>query len=143
MGSSSRVQRVLALLRGGLEGREAHGVRLVEGGNARAPQRDEMAEAAELGAHVAGQRAHVGALAAAGLEHGGVAVRHVEEGEGVDLHRSRFQLDDLARARQVVGAVAVDLDGGEGRRRLQDLAGEARQQGLDGLAAGAQLAASR
>ena len=41
------------------------------------------------------------------------------------------QLDRLAGAGQVVGALAVDLDGRIGRRDLDDLADEARQHGVD------------
>ena len=36
-------------------------------------------------AHVAGERAHVGALAAVGLEDGGVGVRHVDQLEPIDV----------------------------------------------------------
>src|SRR5204863_1275069 len=111
-GKQQGVQRILALLCRGFEVGKPHRLRLVEGSNAGAAQRNEMAEALELAPHVASERAHVGALAAAGLEDGRVGVRHVAEVERIDLHQPRFQLDDLASARQVVGAVAVDLDGG-------------------------------
>ena len=121
-----------------------HGLRLVEGGDAGAPQRDEVAEAAERRAPCRGR-----ARARRCPCRSGPRTRRCRRPacrrsvERVDLHRSRLQLDDLARARQIVGAVAVDLDGGVRRRRLQDLAGEARQQRLDGRPRGAQLAGLR
>ena len=37
------------------------------------------------------------------------------------------EFDRLAGAGEIVGALAVDLDGREGRRALHDRAGEARQ----------------
>src|SRR5204863_379994 len=55
---------------------------------------------------------------------------------------TRLELHRLALARQVVGACAVDLDGGERRRRLLDLAREAREQRFDSLTCRAQLAGS-
>ena len=48
-----------------------------------------------------------------------------------DLDRARLQLDRLALAGEVVGPLTLDLDRREARRRLLDLAGEARQKRLD------------
>ena len=62
-----------------------------------------------------------------------------DDGERIDLDRTGFELDLLAVAGEVVGALARDLDRGELRRRLQDRAGEARQQGRDGGSVGTQL----
>jgi hypothetical protein len=59
------------------------------------------------------------------------AVGHLDELEPVDLHGARLELHFLALAREVIGPLPVDLDGGEGGRRLQDLAEEARQQRFD------------
>ena len=47
------------------------------------------------------------------------------------VYRARRNLDGLALARQIVGALAVDLDRREARRHLLDRAGEARQQRRD------------
>ena len=79
-------------------------------------------------ADIAGQRPHIGALAAFGLEHRMIRVGHVDELEPVDLDRARRKFDHLAVAGEIVGALAVDLDGGIARRHLLDRAGEARQQ---------------
>ncbi len=51
----------------------------------------------------------------------------------MNLDRARLQLDGLAVARQIVGALALDLDRGILRRRLLDQAGKARQQGQNRL----------
>ena len=48
-------------------------------------QRRDMAEAAEIAAHVAGKRAHIGALAAFHLEFGGVFIRAAEQRQAVDF----------------------------------------------------------
>ena len=50
------------------------------------------------------------------------------------------QFDDLAVAREVVGALAGDLDGGIARRHLRDDPGEPGKCGLDGLHGRAQVA---
>src|SRR5258707_13641977 len=52
----------------------------------------------------------------------------------------RLQLDALAVARQIIGALALDLDRGISRRDLLDQAGEPRQQGPDRLRGGAAVA---
>src|SRR5215831_3279888 len=69
-GPQERPERRVALRCRRLELRKAHRLGLVEGGDTRAPKRDQVPVAAEHGAHVARKRAHVGALAAAGLEVG-------------------------------------------------------------------------
>ena len=91
-----------------------------------APQRANMAETAQSAAEIAGERADIGALAAFGLEHGVVGVRASDELEPVDLDRARREFDRLAVAGEIVGALALDLDGGKARRHLLDRAGEAR-----------------
>ena len=47
------------------------------------------------------------------------------------MDRARFNLEGLAVAREIVGARASDADSGEGRRRLQNGADEARQEAVD------------
>ena len=49
----------------------------------------------------------------------------------VNLDRAGSQLDSLAVARQIVGALALDLDRGVSWRDLFDQPGEARQQLAD------------
>ena len=109
-------------------------LRLPERPDAGATQRDDVTEAAERAADVAGDGADVGAPAAFGLEHRRQRIGHVDEFEPVDLHGTRFELDGFALAREIVGALAVDLDRGEGGRRLHDLADEGRQERLDRVA---------
>ena len=60
-----------------------------------------------------------------------VGIGPVNQIEPVDLHRARRQLHRLAAPRQVVGALALDLDCGEAGRHLLDPTDEARQQGGD------------
>src|SRR6202048_4455101 len=66
----------------------------------------------------------------------------------VNLDRAGLQVDGFAVASEIIGALALDLDGGVLRRGLLDQAGESRQQfpyslrrrsevaGLDGAALG-------
>src|SRR5947207_14777809 len=58
----------------------------------------------------------------------------------VDLDRPRLQRDALAVARQIIGALALDLDGGVLRRDLLDQAGEPRQQVQDPVRGGPDIA---
>ena len=108
-----------------------HRVGFREGPDPRAPQGRDMAEAAERPAEIARDGAHIGALAAIGLEHRPVALV-MDERDPVDLDRARLQFHHLAVAGEIVGALALDLDGGEARRHLLHLPDEARQQRLDG-----------
>ena len=118
------------------QGGERHGIVFVERPDAGTPQRGDMAEATERAAQIAGDRAHIGALAAPRFEHGAVAVGGYEvEGMNGDGPCRQFEL--LAVARPVVGARAIDLDRGKGRRPLLDRPGEMRQQRRDGGRRGA------
>ena len=54
----------------------------------------------------------------------------------VNLDRPRLQFDGFAVARQIIGALALDLDRGILRRGLLDQAGKARQQVPDRLGGG-------
>ena len=85
----------------------------------------------ERAADIAGQRADIGAFAAFGLEHGVIGVRGLDQLQPVDLDRAGRQFDRLAVAGEIIGALAVDLDGGIARRHLLDGAGEGRQQRAD------------
>ena len=72
-----------------------------------------------------------------------VGVGRVDQLQPVDLDRAGLELDRLAVAGEIVGALAVDLDGGKARRHLRDGAGEGRQQRADGLARRALRRSSR
>ena len=89
-----------------------------------------MSITAERPAEVARDRAHVGALAAFGLEHRVVGVSRYQV-EPVDMDRARFNLESFAIACEIVGARASDADSGEGRRRLENDADEAREEALN------------
>src|SRR3984957_21330497 len=89
-----------------------------------------MSITAERPAEVTRDRAHVRALAAFGLEQRVVGVGR-DQVEPVDMDRARFDLEGFAFARKIVGARAGDADGGEGRRRLENGADEARQEALN------------
>ena len=89
-----------------------------------------MREAAERGAEVGGERAHVRAAAALDLDVGlrvraGFEPDHVE---AVDVHGTRRALDLLAGARQLVEPATADLHRRHHRRELLDVADEARQR---------------
>src|SRR5690606_21886283 len=100
-----------------------------------AAQLGDVAVAAEVAAEVARDRAHIGALAALDLEHGRIGIRHGDQIEAGDLDLAGGNLDRLALAGEIVGALAGDLDRRELRRRLHDDAGIFRHRGADlGLA---------
>ena len=63
----------------------------------RSAQRDDMTIAAENSAHVAGQRTHIRAFTAAGLEHARRSVGHFDERQTVDENRARFEHDASRR----------------------------------------------
>ena len=81
-----------------------------------------MAVAAKVAAHVARQRTHIGALAALDLEDGAIGVG-LDQVEPAYLDLTRRNVDGLAFASEVVGALAGDLDGRKLRRGLHDDAG--------------------
>ena len=72
-----------------------------------------MAETAENAAHIARQRPNIGSLAAFGLENRMIGVGRLDQGQIVDIDRAGFERDLLAVAGQIIGALALDLDGGE------------------------------
>src|SRR5262249_15871225 len=112
---------------GRLQALEAHAILLAERPHSSAPQCRDMAVAAQQTAHVAGERPHTAALAAFSAAHGGVGVWDVDETQAVDLDRAGLELDHLAVASKIIGALAVDLDGRESGWNLRDRAGEARE----------------
>src|ERR1700738_1324378 len=92
------------------------------------PQRRYVAMAAERPAKIAGERAHIGSLAALGREARVVRIGSVDQHQAVDVDDARLELEFLAVAGDVIGALAVDLDGGKARRHLLDRADKTRQQ---------------
>ena len=94
-----------------------------------------MAKTLEFPAHVAGKRADVSALAASGFEGGRVLVRS-DEGKAIHHDGPQGEVRGSASAGKVIGPFAIHLDGGKGRRRLHDLAGEVRQDCRDLFARG-------
>ena len=89
-----------------------------------------MAVTAKASAEVAGDRADIGSLAAAGFEYR-LVTPGAYEIERVDRHRARRQHRRRASAREIVSALAIDLDRRIGRRQLQDRPDETRQQRED------------
>ena len=79
-----------------------------------------MAETAQAPAHIPGQRPDIGAFAAFGLEHRMVRIGALDQLEPVDLDRPALQFDLLAVAGEVIGPLALDLDGRIARRDLLD-----------------------
>ncbi len=94
-----------------------------ERADARAAQRREVPAGAELGAEVARERAHVGARRALDAHvdvEEAVARPHREQLERRHGDRAGRQLDLLAVAHPLVGALAVDLHGAHRARHLVD-----------------------
>ena len=87
-----------------------------------------MAETPKPPAHVASQSTHVCTLAAFGFEHGGVWIWRFDKAQFLDDDDTRREFDNFALAGQVIGTIAVDLDGRERRWALADLPGELVQQ---------------
>ena len=71
--------------------------------------------------------ADVSALAAIGFDDRAVPFM-VDQGQAVDFHRARLQLHHFSVARKIIGALPLNLDGGETWRHLLHLAGEAGQE---------------
>ena len=106
-------------------------VRRMETSDAAAAQCRQMATGAKARRQVAGERAHIGTLAAGDAEAGVVGVGDVEQGEAVDARPTRRQMHRLAGAGQVVGPPAADLDRRVARRNLLDVADETGDRRLD------------
>src|ERR1700741_3991645 len=87
-----------------------------------------MAKTAEKAAEIAGERAYRGRLAAFGLEDRMVRTEGTDESHPADLDQARAEFHHFAIARQVVGALAFDLDRRIARRHLLDAAGKGREE---------------
>ena len=94
--------------------------------DAGAAQRGEVTADAERGAEVAGERADVGARRAldAHVEVDGIRrrARGASTSNADTVTARGFELDLLAVAHELVGALAVDLDGADRARHLVDVA---------------------
>src|ERR1700677_2715894 len=89
-----------------------------------------MAVTTQRPTQIAGDRPDIGALAAFGLEYGLIRfVRDENEAMNDDFARRNFEL--RAPARQIVGALAADLDRRIGRRGLLDRPEKTRQHRRD------------
>ena len=106
---------------------------LPERPHAHPPQRRDVADRPQRQGEVAGEGAHVHALAAFHEEHGVVGVRPLLQLEAVHAGRAGLQLHGLALAGEVVGALAAELDGGVDGRHLHDVADEGGEGGADGV----------
>ena len=105
--------------------------------HAQAAQHANMPHRAAGAGKVAGQGAHIHALAGLDLEFGMIGIGPADELEPVHLGRAWRQLGRAAVAGQVVGALALYLDGREGGGDLHDVAAELRQGGADFVIGGA------
>ncbi len=95
---------------------QRYGVFLRKRCNFNAAQFRNMAVAAEVPAHIARERAHIGTLGAFDLEFGAVGIRSANDFQAVNLDFAGWNLDCLAFARKIVSPLAINLDGGELRR---------------------------
>ena len=98
-----------------------------------------MAEAAEQSADIAGDGAHISALAAVHHELGLVA-GGLQNFEPVNGDGPRLQFDKLALAREIIGALAGDLDRRILRWRLQNIPDKPGQQRGDRAGFGSRVA---
>ena len=98
--------------------------------DARPAQFDHMSITSERPAEVTGDRAHISALAAFGLEHSVIGVSGYQV-EPIDMDRARFNLENLTIASEIISARASDADRGESRRRLEYFADKLWKEALN------------
>ena len=79
----------------------------------------DMAETAQRPPEIARQSPDIGTFAAFGLENRMIGVGRLDQLEGVDFHWPGLQRHRLTLPRDVIGALAGDLDGGKLRRHLR------------------------
>ena len=103
----------------------------VEDANAGAAQHDDVAFGAEGVGEIAGHGADVETLAGADAEGGGIFRDDFDQSGVVDGDRPALKLEVFAIAGEIIGAFAIDFDGGELWRDLFDLADESGQRGKD------------
>ena len=90
---------------------------------------EDMAKAAKRAPKVAGDGADIAALAADHFQIDMVGVGAGDQGQAFHPERAGGEVHLLAFAGEVIGAFAVDLDGGKLRRGLQDVAAEGCERG--------------
>src|SRR5580700_2569225 len=69
-----------------------------------------------------------------------IRVRSAQKRQAFDQDAAGLEIDRLAGARQIVGALALNLEGREGWRDLLDVAHEGSQRAADRLVGGTKVA---
>src|SRR5215471_1279562 len=90
-----------------------------------------MPTASERPAKIACQRPYIGPFTAFGLKARVIRIGGVDQGQAVNVHQARLELELFTVARNVVGALPIDLDGRKSRRHLFDSANKFRQKRCD------------
>lgn len=107
-----------------------------------ATQGGNMPLGAQNRGQIAGEGAHIDALAGADGQFDMVGVGRVADGGLMDHHPAARQCELGTLAGQVIGALAVDLDGAELRRDLIDLADKGRKRRANRLDIGPDVRAA-
>ena len=106
---------------------EREGIIFEERTDPGATQRGHMAEATQQSPEIARDGANVSAFSA--FHHKmRLVLRDADEVQPMDAHLARLQINFLALASEIVGALAANLDSGILRRRLLNITEETRQQ---------------
>ena len=113
----------------------------VEGAGPDPAQVEHMCMAAKRRTEIAGDGADIAAFAAGHFQCRVIRIRPVGQYQFLDPERARGQLHFLAAAGHLVGTLPIDLDGGELRRHLFDIADELAERLLDLFIRGTQIAA--
>ena len=108
-----------------------HAIGGVKGAGPCAAQPGDMAKTSQRRAQIAGNGAHIAALAADHFQLGMIRIRAGQQRQAFDPQRAGGDIHHFALARQIIGALAIDLDGGILRRGLQDFTPEGGQRRLD------------
>ncbi len=98
-----------------------------------------MGKSAQKPAQIACQRANINAFAALDFEPHMRLIEHIEQGDGVNLHLARWQIDFFTGPRQLISALAVFANGRKLRRHLLNQAGEMAQGRFYGGGIGAHI----
>ena len=115
----------------GLQFVQRNRLRRRERAHAQAAQGGDVAERAAGAGEVAGEAAHIDALAGLHFEHGVVRVGPADQFEPVHPGGPRLQHRRGAGAGEIIGTLAGHLDGRKDGRHLHNVAGEAGQGGAD------------
>src|SRR5258708_24201549 len=87
-----------------------------------------MAHRAQEKGQVANPGPHVSPLATTDFQFAMVPIAHLDETGVMDFDLARFEDNDFAAPRQVIGPLTLDLDGGIGRRYPDNGPGGARHE---------------